>query len=216
MGLTDFSFTPSEYVFLNGEKFSPKSEGFDSLALLCSDVSVNGPQLAVNLILAAILANELEGVLEVSIQEKKKLFGSGLARDIYLRKISPPPNWSGYTLESAVMFIASNLMAQQNHTLYNVVYLLLAQDRPDPWQKIVELVEWGLASSNWLIPVEGEAAAAFSTPFICPAKVRDLALEQPGEPMAGLLLDLQQSRSPSRQVLVNEIERALKDRKSKK
>lgn len=216
MGLTDFSFTPSEYVFLNGDKFSPKAEGSDSLALLCSDACVNGYQLAINLILAAILANESEGALEILIEEKKKLFGSGSSKEIYLRKISAPPNWSGYTLESAVMFIASNLMVQQKNSLYNVVYLLLAQDRPDPWLKIVELVEWGLASSNWLIPVEGEAAAAFSTPFICPAKVRELALEKPIEPMTSLLAGLQQDRSQSTQALVNEIERALKDRKSKK
>ena len=70
MGLTEFSFTPSEYVFLNGDKFSPKADGSSSLALLCSDASVDGHQLAVNLILAAILANESEGALEVSIQEK--------------------------------------------------------------------------------------------------------------------------------------------------
>lgn len=215
MGLTGFSFTPSEYVFLNGDKFALKAEGSDSLALLCSDASVSGYQLAVNLILAAILANESEGALEISIQEKKKLFGSSSTKEIYLRKIAAPPNWSGYTLESAVMFIAANLLAQQKHTLYNVVYFLLAQDRPDPWQKIVELVEWGLASSNWLIPVEGEAAAAFSTPFICPAKVRELALEQPVEPMASLLAGLQHDRSQSAGALINDIERALKDRKSK-
>lgn len=216
MGLTDFSFTPSEYIFLNGDKFVPKAEGGGSLALLCSDACVNGYQLAVNLVLAAILANESEGALEISIEEKKKLFGGSSSKEIYLRKISAPPNWSGYTLESAVMYIASNLLAQQKHTLYNVVYFLLAQDRPDPWQKIVELVEWGLASSNWLIPVEGEAAEAFSTPFICPAKVRELALEKPVEPMTSLLVGLQQARSQTTQALVNEIERALKDRKSRK
>ncbi|MBP9040699.1 MAG: hypothetical protein KBF64_02875 [Anaerolineaceae bacterium] len=215
MGLTEFSFTPSEYVFLNGDQFAPKAEGSGSLALLCSDASVDGYQLAINLILAAILANEAEGALEISVQEKKKLFGSGSSREIYLRKTSAPPNWSGYTLESAVMFITSTLFTQQKHTLYNIVYVLLGQDRPDPWQKIIELVEWGLASSNWLIPVEGEAAAAFSTPFICPAKVRELALEKPVEPMTSLLTGLQQTRSPLTQALVNEIEHALRDRKSR-
>ncbi len=52
------------------------------------------------------------------------------------------------------------------------------KDRPDPWLKIVEWLSGGWHRATWLIPVEGEAAAAFSTPFICPAKVRELALEK--------------------------------------
>lgn len=215
MGLTDYSFTPSEYIFLNGEKFSPESEGNDSLALLCSDKMVNGYRLAVHMILASLLANEAEGALELQIQEKKKIFGGSSKKEIFLCPKPPAPNWSGYTLESAIMFIIGNLYAAQEHSLYTTVYVLLAENRSDPWQKIVERVEWGLASSNWLIPVEGEAAAAFSTPFICPGKVRELAIEQPAEPVVSLLSGLRDGRGEVWQSMIADIERAMKDRKSK-
>lgn len=215
MGLTDFSFTPSEYIFLNGEKFSPESEGNDSLALLCSDKMVNGYRLAIQMILAALLANEAEGALEIKVQEKKTLFGGSSKKDIFLFPKPPAPNWSGYTLESAIMFVIGNLFAAQEHSIYTTAYVLLAEKRPDPWQKIIERVEWGLASSNWLIPVQGEAASAFSTPFICPGRVRELAIEQPAEPIVSLLSGLHNGRPEVWQVMVADIERAMKDRKSK-
>lgn len=212
MTLMDFSFTPSEYIFLNGEKFAPTSEGPESISLLCSDTQVNGPQLAILLLMAAILANESEGVLAIELQEKKKLFG-GTASEVYLHGIQPTPNWSGYTLEAAVMFLAGNLFPTQEHTLYNIIYSLLTNDRVDPWQKIIELVEWGLVSSNWLIPVKGDAMGAFSTPFICPGNVRELALEQPAKPVISLLEGCKQRRPDLWQRMTREIERAFRDRK---
>ncbi len=214
MALTDFSFTPSEYIFLNGEKFLPAAEGSDSIPLLCSNLNVSGRLLSSYLVMAAILANESEGALKIEIQEKRKLFGGSTRKDIFLHAVQPAPNWSGYTLEAAVMFLANSLFPSQEHTLYNVVYSMLVNDRPDPWQKIIELVEWGLASSDWLAPVKSDAAAAFSTPFICPGNVRELAMEQPAKPVVLLLEGCKQRRPDLWQGMIGEIEQALKDRKS--
>lgn len=212
--LTDFSFTPSEYIFLNGEKFVPAAEGSECTPLLCSDTNVNGRQLAVLLVMGAILANESEGVLKIESHEKKKIFGGVARSDIYLHVIQAAPNWSGYTLESAVMFLASRLFSSQAHTLYNVVHTLLAADRQYPWQKIIELVEWGLVSSNWLIPVKGDAVGAFSTPFICPGNVRELALEQPAKPIIFIIEGCKQRRPELWQRMTGEIEQAMRDRRS--
>jgi hypothetical protein len=212
MSLTGHSFTPSEYILLNGEKFAPPAEGLDSLALLICDGKVSGPRLVVSMLMAAILANESEGGLEILKSEKKGLFNTAPRNELRLRVIRNTLNWSGYTLESAVMFIAGNLFSIQKNTVYNIIYTLLAKDRPDPWQKVIELVEWGLASSNWLLPVEGEAAAAFSTPFICPARVRELVLEQSAQPVISLLTTFREQRPELHRAITQEIERALKDR----
>ncbi len=214
MTLTNFSFTPSEFIFLNGEKFAPTAEGNESIPLLCSDSRVNGTQLAILLIMAAVLANESEGALAIELQEKKKFFGGTAKSELYLHTVRPAPNWSGYTLEAAVMFLAGSLFPTYEHTLYNIIYSLLAKDRANPWQKIIELVEWGLVSSNWLIPVKGDAVAAFSTPFICPGNVRELALEQPVKPVISLLEGCKQRRPDLWQRMTRDIERAFRDRKS--
>ena len=214
MRLSELSFTPSEYILLNADKYAPEAKGKDGHNLLCSEGMVNGPRLAAMLVLAALLANQEEKALEIELGQSKRLFRLDPVAHVYLRPHGQPPNWSGYTLENTLLFIAGQLFAMQDvNTVRNVVYELIREDRPDAWQKVIEVVEWGLASSNWLIPVEGEAAAAFSTPFICPAKVRDLALAQPEEPVRDLLSSCKRDQPELWKNILAEIDLAFKDRR---
>jgi hypothetical protein len=77
---------------------------------------------------------------------------------------------------------------------------------------VIEFVEWGLATSNWLMPVEGDAAKAFQTPFICPDKVQELAYAQPLEPVKGLLSSCKKNTPVVWKTLLAEIDLGLKDR----
>jgi hypothetical protein len=175
---------------------------------------VNGPQLAAILVAVALLANQQEKALEIELGESKRLFRLDPVPHVYVKPQGQPPNWNGYTLENTLLFIAGQLFAMQDvNTVRNVVYELVREDRPDPWQKVIETVEWGLASSNWLIPVEGEAAAAFSTPFICPAKVRDLVLAQPEEPVRDLLSSCRLDQPDLWKNMLAEVDLAFKDRR---
>lgn len=213
MKLTDSPFTPSELILLNGDKFAPEVES-NGHQLLCSDGMVNGHYLAVMMTAAAILANEEEGALEVSLREqKKKLFSSTSSYRIFLRPIGQPPSWNGYTLESAILFSAGQFFAVQgDNSVRSVVYSVLMEDRKYPWQKIIEFVEWGLATSNWLMPVEGDAMNAFQTPFICPDKVQELAFSQPLAPVKQLFATCKKITPELWQQLLAEIDLALKDR----
>lgn len=214
MKFTELPFTPSEYILLNADKFAPEAKGKDGHNLLCSDGVVNGPRLAAILVAAALLANQEEKSIEIELGQSKRLFRLDPVQHVYLRPQGQPPNWSGYTLENTLLFITGQLFAMQDvNTVRNVVYELIRDDRPDPWQKVIEVVEWGLASSNWLIPVEGEAAAAFSTPFICPAKVRDLVLAQPEEPVRDMLSACKRDQPELWKNMLAEIEMAFKDRR---
>lgn len=215
MRFTDYSFTPSEHILLNGEKYAQEAEGKNSLPLLISDKIVNGPELAASMLAAAILVNESENALILEVRRSRKLFVAALRQDLYLRPGGVSPNWSGFTIESAVLFISRNLHSiGAGSTVRNLVYTMLTENQREPWKKIIELVEWGLASSNWLIPVEGEAAAAFSTPFICPEKVRELALQQPAAPFKDLLSACRKTRPEIWNLMMEEIDQAFRDRKS--
>ena len=214
MRITELSFTPSEYILLNADKYVPEAKGKDGHNLLCSEGMVDGPQLAAMLVSAALLANQAEKALEIELGQSKRLFRLDPIAHVYLRPQGQPPNWNGYTLENTLLFIIGQLFAMQDvNTVRNVVYELIREDRPDPWQKVIEVVEWGLASSNWLIPVEGEAAAAFSTPFICPAKVRDLVLAQPEEPVRDLLATCKRDQPELWKIMRTEVGLAIKDRR---
>jgi hypothetical protein len=214
MGFADLSFTPSEYILLNADRYAAEGSGKNEHSLLCRDGTVDGPNLAVILVMASILACRAEGALEIIVGQSKRLFRADTVSHVLLKPGGSVPNWNGYTLENTVLFVAGQLFAMQDvNTARNVTYEIVQKDCEKPWEKIIEVVEWGLASSNWLIPVEGEAAAAFSTPFICPAKVRDLAIAQPEEPVKGLLTDCKHHQPELWKALYNEISLALKDRR---
>lgn len=214
MKLSELSFTPTEYILLNADKYAPEAKGKDGHNLLCSDGVVNGPHLAAILVSAALLANQEENALEIELGQSKRLFRLDPVAHVYVKPQGQPPNWSGYTLENTILFIAGQLFAMQDvNTVRNIVYELVQEDRPDPWQKVIEVVEWGLASSNWLIPVEGEAAAAFSTPFICPAKVRDLVVAQPEEPVRDMLSACKRDQAELWKNMLAEVDLGFKDRR---
>lgn len=213
MKLTDLPFTPSELILLNGDKFAPEVET-DGHQLLCSDGMVNGNYLAVMMVAAAILANEEEGALFVELAEqKKKLFSSKSRQQVLLRPAGLTPSWNGYTLESAVLFSTGQLFATQaDCSVRNVIYTFLMEDRKQPWTKVIEFVEWGLATSNWLMPVEGDATGAFEVPFICPQKVQELAFSQPMGPVKSLFSTCKANTPELWKVLLAEIDQALKER----
>lgn len=213
MNLTDLSFTPSEYILLNADKYVPAAKGKAGHNLLCKDGVVDGPTLAALLITSAILANQAEKALEIEAGQNKRLFRADTVNHVYLRAVGQTPNWNGYTLENTILFIVGQLVSMQDvNTVRNMVYELIREDRSEPWQKVVDVVEWGLASSNWLIPVEGEAAAAFSTPFICPAKVRDLVMAQAEEPLKDLLGSCKNYQPDLWKAMFSEIHLAFRDR----
>jgi hypothetical protein len=214
MNLSGYSFTPSEFILLTGDKFSPEKTGDNSLPLLCSDGTVDGVYLSVLMCAAAILANEEEGALTLELTTTKKMFGLKESTHLIMRPAGVPTNWNGFTLESGVVFICSQAYAMPgDYSVQNTIYNILVENRKQPWMKIVEMVEWGLAASNWLMPVEGEAAAAFSTPFICPANVRELVLSQDSSPVVKLLTTCKKARPEIWKQLTFEINQAFEDRK---
>ena len=216
MQITDLPFTPSELILLNGDRFAPEVET-GGHQLLCSDGMVDGNYLAVMMVAAAILANEDMGALTIDLKERrKKIFSSKPQYSLFIRPVGQAPNWNGYTLESAVLFSAGNFFAVQgDYSVRNVVYTILLEDRQYPWQKVIEFVEWGLATSNWLMPVEGDAAKAFQTPFICPEKVQELAFAQPLSPVKQLFTTCKKSTPELWKQLLSEIDLAIRDRISR-
>ncbi len=216
MKLTECPFTPSELILLNADKFAPEVET-GGHELLCSIGMVNGQYLAVMMAAAAILANEEEGALEIELKEEKRLFSSNKGRQVHIHPIGHAPNWNGYTLESAVLFTAGQLFAVRgDYSARNVIYSVLRENRKEPWQKLIEFVEWGLATSNWLVPVEGDAENAIETPFVCPDKVQELAFSQPLGPVKNLFSSCKTNNPELWKILLSELDLAIKDRSSKK
>jgi len=207
---SELSFTPSEYMLLNGDQFSEEDSGSNSIQLLCSDLTVNGPILAAHMLVAAILANEADGGLAIELEFERKPF-SPKPKFLHLHLQSPRPRWSGMTLEDSLLnLVSAARSAQGDNTLGSILKQLFSQKPMRPWTRVIELVEWGLASNNWLIPVEGGASSAFTTPFVCPAHVSRLALSQPAEPVLKLLKECRTSRPEVWSLMRDEIARTIR------
>jgi hypothetical protein len=178
--------------------------------MLCSHYVVNGPILAAHMLVGAILANEADGGLSLELQEERKLLSSG-KRSLRLVPLSPRPRWSGMTLEDALVNLtASARSSMSDNSIAGILSILFGQKPVKPWVRIVNIVEMGLASNNWLIPVNGSAASAFTTPFICPARVRDLVVAQPEEPIVELLKNCRTNRPMIWELLRSDVARSLR------
>lgn len=207
---SELSFTPSEYMLLNGDRFSEEDTGGNSIQLLCSDRVVNGPILAAHMLVGAILANEADGGLALELEIDRKPF-STKSKSLHLLLRSPRPRWSGMTLEDSLLNLVSTARSTEgDNSLGSILRHLFSQKPTKPWVRVIEIVEWGLASNNWLIPVEGGASSAFTTPFVCPAHVSRLAVSQPGEPILQLLNDCRTSRPEVWTLMRDEIARNLR------
>jgi hypothetical protein len=214
MHLYEYSFTPSEYILLNGEKFSPEKSGENSIPLLTSDGFVDGPYLATLMCIASILANEEEQSISLEMTTSKGLFGLKEKTNLVIKPQMNTANWNGFTLESGVAFFASQAHAVSgDYSVKNTFYTIISEDREKPWMKIIEMVEWGLAASNWLMPVGEQASSAFSTPFICPSNVRELVLAQNSSVTINLLNTCKKTRPEIWRQLTQEITQAFEERK---
>ena len=67
--------TPSELVYLNGEKFAPKAGVFGRTRLLHMEFDVNVTSLVQAMLAATFLTLEQQGTLRLEIRPKKALFG---------------------------------------------------------------------------------------------------------------------------------------------
>jgi hypothetical protein len=194
MGLLDLAFTPTELILLRGEKFAPRLSGIEGIKMLHADYDVSGPILAQTMLLAAILANEATGSLKVEKKIKTGIFG-GNNFEILLYPSGSQVMWGNFSLEEAVSNVV--IMAykgNQKSDPYSLMMRLLGDETGPHWQRVIGIVEHGLLASDWLLPVKGDAQKAFSTPYICPAKVQELVSQQPIEVVGKLLFECKNTR----------------------
>ena len=123
MNLLDFSFTPSEFILLNGDKFSPEFSGENSLHLLCSEGSVDGMYLASLMCAAAFLANENESALTLELVQKKKIFGLWESTKLVVRPAGPAPNWNGLRLNQEFFLLPVKHMQCLEIMVFTILFM---------------------------------------------------------------------------------------------
>src|SRR5512135_2417894 len=106
--------TPSELVYLNGEKFAQKAGVFNKIKLMHLDLSVNDAQLVQKVVAAAFLVNEQVGTLRLEVRAKKALFGLASVQALYAEPCGVQHPWPEHTLEAVFPTYAGRFKADKN------------------------------------------------------------------------------------------------------
>ncbi len=151
MSIPGATLSPSELVYLNGEKFSQKAELFNRIKLMHLDQGVNNAQLVQMTVAAAFLANEQAGALRLELRSKKALFGLTSVQALYAEPCGVRPPWPNNTLEALLPTYAERFKVEKNsNEVYTILYAWMREDFMSPFDEVISRIQYGLGSRNLL------------------------------------------------------------------
>jgi hypothetical protein len=217
MNTTPAYLTPSEQVYLNGEKFAPKGGVFNTTQLIHMDYKVNEAPLAQALVAAAFLTLEQQGTLRLEIRQKKVMFGLASSKALYADPVGQMAAWPAYTLESALPGWAYQLAGDKGQNeVHSILYAWLTQDVGAPFEEVFNRIKYGLAARGLLETRQETHLKIFkSTAYVLPEGTRQLAVSQPLEPIQQLLGWCQQSRPEIYASLFDQIKKGISARQER-
>jgi hypothetical protein len=203
--------TPSEHVYLNGEKFAPKAGIFGKTRLMHMDFDANVIQLVQAIFAAAFLTLEQQGTLRLEIRPKKVLFGLASAKGMYADAVGPMAAWPAQTIEAALPGLAYQLASNKGRNeVYSMVYAWLGQDYSSPFEEVLTRIKNGLAARGLVEAREERTLKIFTrTVYALPEATRQLALTQSIQPVQQLFSWCQQARPELWESLNNQIKKAV-------
>ena len=101
--------TPSEHVYLNGDKFAAKAGIFGKTRLMHMEFDANITQLVQAMFAAAFLTLEQQGTLRLEIRSKKVLFGLASTKGLFADSVGPAAAWPARTFDAALTDLALKL-----------------------------------------------------------------------------------------------------------
>ena len=214
MSAADAYLTPSELIYLNGEKFAQKAGVFNKVQLMHIDLGVNLIQLVQMVVASAFLANEQAGTLRLELRAKKALFGLTSVQALYAEPCGPLRQWPQYTLEAVLPTYAERFKAEKNtNEVYSIVYAWLGQDWTAPFNEVIDRVRYGLGSRMLLGVHEEKKLKIFTVrSYTLPDSTRTLAQNTPLAPVQQMFQQCEQARPLVWKALLEQIKKAISAR----
>lgn len=191
----DLYLTPSELVFLNGERFAQKVR-LGNTKLLHNDQDVGRVQLVVAILRAALFTQEQYRTLRLEVRKKKVLLGLTSTDTLYADPVGPAAAWPEGTVEAEFPPLAHSLyQSKGQNEVSNIIYAWLGHDVSSPYELVLEKIKWGLVKRGLLeVQEERKLKIFISRKFICPTPTVRLAAAQPLQPVLDLFNFYSQSR----------------------
>ena len=209
--------TPSELVYLNGEKFAQKAGVFNKTRLMHMDLNVSETPLAQAVLVAAFLTLEQQGTLRLEPRQKKVLLGLATSKALYADSVGPAAAWPQDTLEAALPVWAYRLaMSKNKNEVETIVYAWLGQDSSTPYEAVFDRIKCGLAARGLLDSRQETHLKIFkSTIYTLPDGTRQLAAAQPVQPVQQLMDACQRSRPEVWKMLNDSVKKGIALRQEK-
>ncbi len=207
--------TPSELVYLNGEKFAQKAGVFNKIKLMHVDLSVNDAQLVQMTVAAAFLANEQAGSVRLELRSKKALFGLTSVQALYAEPCGVQYPWPEQTLEASFPAYAERFKAEKNtNEVYTVLFAWMREDCMAPFDEVIHRVQYGLGVRNLLGMREEKKLKIFTVrSYTLPDATRALAQSTPLAPVQQLFQQCEQTRPQVWKALLEQIKKAIAARR---
>ncbi len=211
----DATLTPSELVYLNGEKFAPKAGVFNKVKLMHIDLSVDEVQLVQKAAAAAFLANEQAGTLRLELRTKKALFGLASVQALYAEPCAVDHPWPADSLEAAFPPYAVRFKAEKNtNEVYSILYAWMAQDCMSPFDEVINRIQYGLGARMLLGMREEKKLKIFTVrSYTLPDSTRALAQRTSLAPVTQMFQQCEQTRPLVWKALLEQIKKAISARR---
>ncbi len=207
--------TPSELVYLHGDKFAQKAGVFNKIKLMHVDLSVNDAQLVQMAVAAAFLANEQAGVVRLELRSKKALFGLASVQALYAEPCGVQHRWPEQTLEALFPTYAERFKAEKNtNEVYSILYAWMKEDCMSPFDEVISRIQYGLGARNLLGMREEKKLKIFTVhSYTLPDSTRTLAQSTPLAPVQQLFQQCEQARPQVWKALLEQIKKAISARR---
>ncbi len=215
MDIPGSKLTPSELVYLNGEKFAQKAGVFNKIKLMHMDLSVNDAQLVQMAVAAAFLANEQAGTVRLELRSKKALFGLTSVQALYAEPCGVQHAWPENTLEAFFPAYAERFKVEKNtNEVYTILYAWMQEDCMSPFGEVISRIQYGLGARSLLGMREEKKLKIFTVhSYTLPDSTRALAQSTPLEPVQQLLRQCEQGRPQVWKALLEQIKKAISARR---
>ena len=211
----DHFLTPSEVVFLNGEKFAKKVT-LGNIELMHTDAKVSQTDLGLAILMAAVLADEQVGAFRLETQERKAMLGLRKVRKLFAIPATPSQALPEHSLEATFSALAAQLTPQEDDDISTLFYVWLGEDSFAPWNTAFERLKAGMAQRGLLEAAEEKKLKVFTvTNYTLPERTARLLQGQSSQPVKALLENCQRARPEVWKLLESGIKKAISDRTEK-
>ena len=208
---TPFPLTPSELIYLSGEKYSPKKALINNTKLMHIDLSVATNELVHAMLCAAFLASEQEGAIRLAVRSVKRLLGS--KEELFADPGPAGGIWPAPSIENMIFTNSRDLFGRDRNTVRAIVYNLLDSNCIAPGSAIIELLKPYLAKRGWF--TTGEKKALGFIPYVTyqvpPATIAGAA-QFPMERINGLITNTNRTKPQIWKLLMAGIKAGIAER----